>query len=90
MFAISRKRMRVLWTTVACLLAAVVASAAGTPFSFNQIDSWYSPKVSWSGTDQPAPRREARSFGRATAIGASPAAYLSAWRICSVDAGIFA
>jgi len=28
MFAISRKRMRVMWTTAACLLAAVVASAA--------------------------------------------------------------
>ena len=44
--------------------------------------------MSWSGTVQPAPSRVARSAGSVTAIGASPAVYLSAWRICSVDSGI--
>ena len=60
----------------------------GHPPSRSQIPSWYSPNVSWSGTDQPVPRRVARSAGSVTAIGASPAVYLSAWRICSVDSGI--
>ncbi len=71
--------------------AAVSATGAVTapPFA-SQVRRTNSPRVSWVATVQPLPSRFARSAGKVTATGASPAAYLSGWRTCSVDAGGFA